>query len=312
MSRYRKAFLIWWAALLLFIAFYSILFMRHRAAYVGLALLTLALCSWIPGALLQLWTTVHDGPPKPAKESEPLIVHPESARRLIVVAIGWFLLAEAAPSVVGFFRGFATGFVRGLTKGASQLEIPPTLAHLLTTVGVLGFGAALLYASSVRGRIVGGGDRRLGLGVAPIARLPIIIGLSTIVVLYAALLDFIIYKYRPDLFFQSSSVPLWLILFDGLIVVVLAPLAEELFFRGWLWTGLRKHWGVLPTGLMTAVMWLMPHLERGFYRVVLLLFPALILTIARQVGKSVRATIFIHAIYNLTGNYPLFLRLFQN
>ena len=182
-------------------------------------------------------------------------------------------------------------------------------------MGVFGVGIVLLYADSIRGRIVGGGDRRLGLGVAPIARLPIIIGLSSVVVLYAALLDFAIYKYRPDLFFQSSSVPLWLALFDSLVLIVLAPLAEELFFRGWLWTGLRKHWGVLPTGLVTAVMWLLPHLERGVGTVVLLLFPALILTIARQVGKSVRATIFIHAIYNLTGNYPqivVFLKLFQN
>jgi len=260
-------------------------------------------------------TIVQDGPPKPVKESEPLIVGPESARRLIVVAIGWLLLALAAPAAVGFFRGFATGFVRGLTKGASQIEITPTLAHLLTTVGALGLGIVLLYASSIRGRIVGGGDRRLGLGVAPIARLPIIIGLSTVAVLYAALLDFAIYEYRQDLFFQSSSVPLWLALFDSLVFIVLAPLAEELFFRGWLWTGLRKHWGVLPTGLVTAVMWLLPHLERGVGTVVLLLFPALILTIARQVGKSVRATIFIHAIYNLTGSYPqivVFLKLFQN
>ena len=175
-------------------------------------------------------TLVQDGPPKPAKESEPLIVRPESARRLIVVAIGWFLLAEAAPAVVGFFRGFATGFVRGLTKGASQLEIPPTLRHLLFTVGAFGGGVVLLYAASRWGRIVGGGDHRLGLGVAPIARLPIIIGLSTIVVLYAALLDFIVYKYRPDLFFKSSSLPLWLALFESLVIIVLAPLAEELFF----------------------------------------------------------------------------------
>jgi len=248
-------------------------------------------------------TIVQDGPPKPVKESEPLIVGPESARRLIVVVIGWFLLAEAVL--------FPIGFVHGLTKRAS----PPTLSHLLFTVRAFGLDIVLLYAVSIRGRIVGGGDRRLGLGVAPIARLPIIIGLSTVAVLYVAVIDFVIYKYRPDLFFQSSSVPLWLILVDSLLIIVLAPLAEELFFRGWLWTGLRKHWGVLPTGLMTAVMWLLLHLERGIGYVVLLLFPALILTIARQVGKSVRATIFIHAIFNLTGNFSLivlFLKLFQN
>jgi len=251
------------------------------------------------------------------KESEPLITGPESSRRLIVVAVGWLLLAEAVAFAV---RRFATGFVRGATKGASQLEITPTMRHFLVMVGAFGLGIVLLYAASIRGRIVGGGDRRLGLGVAPIARLPIIIGLSTVVVLYAALIVFAVYKYRQDLFFQSSSVPLWLTLFDSLVIIILAPLAEELFFRGWLWTGLRKHWGVLPTGLVTAAMWLLLHLDRGIgYRgigyVMLLLFPALILTVARQVGKSVRATIAIHAIFNLTGNIPLivvFLKLFQN
>jgi membrane protease YdiL (CAAX protease family) len=255
-------------------------------------------------------TIVQDGPPKPVKDSEPLIVGPESARRLIFIAIGWFLLAKAVEQAV---RRFAAGL---LAEGAPQLEIPPAFTHLLIMVGGLGFGIVLLYAASRWGRIVGGGNRRLGLGVAPIARLPIIIALSTVVVLYAALLDLAVYEYRPDVFFQSSSLPLWLTLFDSLIVVVLVPLAEELFFRGWLWTGLRKQWGVPLTGMVTAAMWLLPHLlVRGIGYVAFLLFPALILTVARQVGKSVRATIFIHAIFNLTGSWfliVLFLKLFQN
>jgi membrane protease YdiL (CAAX protease family) len=255
-------------------------------------------------------TTVQDRAPIPVKEPESLLTGPESARRLIVVAVRWFLLAMVASAGAGFLVGFANGFVRGLTKGASELLSPPTLRHLSATVGVFGSAIVLLYAASIRGRIVGGGDSRLGFGVAPIARLPIIIGLSTVLVVYAALIDVAIYKYRPDLFFQSSSVTLWLTLFQSLVVIVLAPLAEELFFRGWLWTGLRKHWGAVPTGLVTAVMWLVPHLDRGF-AIVLLFLPALILTVARQVGKSVRATILIHAIYNLTASIPLIV-LFQN
>jgi hypothetical protein len=92
-------------------------------------------------------TNVQDRPPTPVNESEPLITGPESARRLIVVAVGWILLAMAAPVAVGFVRGFAIGFVRGLTKDASQLQIPPTLDHLLTTVGVFGFQIVLLYGA---------------------------------------------------------------------------------------------------------------------------------------------------------------------
>jgi membrane protease YdiL (CAAX protease family) len=94
-----------------------------------------------------------------------------------------------------------------------------------------------------------------------------------------------------------------------LLVVGLGPLAEELFFRGWLWTGLRRHCGALPTGLMTAVMWLVLHLDRGIAYIVVLLLPALILTVARQVGKSVWATIPMHSIYNLTAFTPL-IKLF--
>jgi hypothetical protein len=70
-------------------------------------------------------TTVQDGPPKPVKDSEPLTTLPESAR-LIVVAIGWLLFAAAVPEAVRFAAGF---------KRASQLEIPPTLGHLLFSVG---------------------------------------------------------------------------------------------------------------------------------------------------------------------------------
>ena len=234
-------------------------------------------------------------------------------RRLIIVAVGWILLAMAPAATVGFVRGFAIGFVRGLTHGASQLQIPQTLNLVMSTVGACGFAVVLLYAASIRGRMVGGGDRRLGLGLAPIAKFPVIVGLSAILVVYAALLDFAVYTYRPDTSSKSSSVTPWLILFDSLRVIILAPLAEELFFRGWLWTGLRKQWGALPTGLVTAVMWLVPHLDRGIGYVALLFFPALILTVAREVGKSVRATIPIHVVYNLTASIPLIaLKLFQN
>jgi hypothetical protein len=62
----------------------------------------------------------------------------------------------AGCSATGRFRGFATGFVHGITKGDSQLEIPPTSSHLLVTVGAFGLSIVLLYAVSIRGRIVGG------------------------------------------------------------------------------------------------------------------------------------------------------------
>ena len=35
-------------------------------------------------------------------------------------------------------------------------------------------------------------------------------------------------------------------------LVIGAPVAEEVFFRGWLWAGLRQSWGVLGTSAATG------------------------------------------------------------
>jgi membrane protease YdiL (CAAX protease family) len=43
----------------------------------------------------------------------------------------------------------------------------------------------------------------------------------------------------PALLRQTIDIPWWLRLLGLPLVVILAPVAEELFFRGWLWTGLR-------------------------------------------------------------------------
>jgi membrane protease YdiL (CAAX protease family) len=245
----------------------------------------------------------------------PTVAAPESAVRLIVVAFGWFLLATIPSALVEFGKGFAPAFIRALTNGASELQIPPTWSQLLTMLGTLGFALVILYASSVRGRIVGGGDVRIGLGLTPIAKLPVVIILCLVLTFYAGSIVLSVYVYRHDLFVQSSATSPWLIVFGSLVAIVFAPVAEELFFRGWLWTGLNKKWHALPTALLTAVMWLALHLERGIGYVVLLIFPALIITLIRQVGKSVRATIYAHAIYNLTANISLIalvIGLFQN
>lgn len=238
---------------------------------------------------------------------------PESAERLIVVAQGWMLVAMAGPFTIGFFRGFVPAFVGGATQGRIKLQLPPMWDHVLLMVGVFISAAVLLAAALFRGRIVGNGDRSLGLGLAPIARLPVTIGLAIVIVAYGALFDYGIYRLKPDTFLQASSTPIWLSLFDILTVVILAPLGEELFFRGWLWTGLRTYWRALPTALLTTGMWLLMHLNAN--QILFLLFPALLISIARHASKSVRSTILIHAIYNLAVSVPvvaLVIQMFKN
>jgi hypothetical protein len=86
---------------------------------------------------------------------------------------------------------------------------------------------------------------------------------------------------------------LWALMIFG------APIAEELFFRGWLWTGLRRTVSPVPTALITSALWLACHLTNGLRYPLALLPAAAILSLARHYGGSVRASIALHFWNNL-------------
>ena len=82
-------------------------------------------------------------------------------------------------------------------------------------------------------------------------------------------------------------------------LVILAPLAEEVLFRGWLFTGLRRAIGPWPGGLVTAILFAAIHYDANHRRFFLVLPLAISLGVVREVSGSIRPTIALHAIYNL-------------
>jgi membrane protease YdiL (CAAX protease family) len=52
--------------------------------------------------------------------------------------------------------------------------------------------------------------------------------------------------------------------------LALAPIAAELFFRGWLWFGLRRGWGTVPVVIVTAMAWLGLHFIDAYIGLLLL------------------------------------------
>jgi uncharacterized protein len=100
----------------------------------------------------------------------------------------------------------------------------------------------------------------------------------------------------------------WVLTAFAVVTVILAPFAEELFFRGWLWTGLRQHWRAFPTALLSCSLWLITHIERGVLVPIILIPLAIILGFARHFC-GVRGSIVLHAIYNFVGTVVLVLLL---
>lgn len=235
--------------------------------------------------------TVEDDPSKEPIIAEPLGSRPESAWRLVLVAVGWILLTQAATFVIGFFAGFFR----------ASLHLQAGLVYEILTRSAYSFATAsvILTAAIMRGRIIGAGDIRAGLGDNPPSRLPILVVLAVVIASYAGLLEYGVITVRPDLANRYSSLSIYFQLPQFLIVAFLVPVAEELFFRGWLWTGLRQRWNALSTASLTAVFWLVLHFEQGLFAPVALIPVALVLSLARQFSNSVRPAILLHVIYNL-------------
>lgn len=45
------------------------------------------------------------------------------------------------------------------------------------------------------------------------------------------------------------------------VVVVIAPLTEEVVFRGFMYRGLADRWGAAPAVLITAGLWALAHTQ---------------------------------------------------
>jgi membrane protease YdiL (CAAX protease family) len=223
------------------------------------------------------------------------------------------LITTAIRFIVGTA---AITFMIGLSVVLAGIIRKAPLVSDFTVKTLLVFVAEIvLVATAVAaGRSVGKGDINVGLANTPISQRRVMLILAIAIAAYAALANYIAYLINPDLLIDKEVAPNpWAAGWYFSIAVVVAPVAEELFFRGWLWTGLRRHWSALRTATVTAAFWLALHFGFDIARDALVvpgLVPvAVILSAAREFAGSVRAPIILHAVYNLTVTGVVFILL---
>jgi membrane protease YdiL (CAAX protease family) len=95
----------------------------------------------------------------------------------------------------------------------------------------------------------------------------------------------------------------------SVFAVTLAPLMEELFFRGFLYPVLARRLGMVASILLTAAAFGLLHGAQLKYSwaVFIIFLVGLALTIVRAVTKSVAASFLIHVGYNGTLSVLLFV-----
>jgi membrane protease YdiL (CAAX protease family) len=240
--------------------------------------------------------------PSPPSQATP---PPESPTRLLLLAVAWV--------VTGMSAGIVTVCVvvlvivvqnRMVHGGPGAWQVGNAVYGLLALI--VGY-VLLLWVAWRRGRIVGQGDAMAGLGAGPIRRPGLLLALAaaqlaTTVVWTVLLGHWLQLAHKTavvDLVKDAGSIGPLMEAATVVCLAIFAPLWEELFFRGWLWTGLRRHWSPGPVMIATALPWMLAHLTDGLTRPLFLLPAAIFLSLARQHCGGVRASLLLHVMNNL-------------
>jgi len=222
--------------------------------------------------------------------------------RLTGAAVCWAIVAVVL-SVLVIAVAWLLEWQIGLVSPASPMprDIRPALA-----LAGIATQSVFLLVSQRQGRRIGAGNIAAGLGDRPVRRPGLIVGLSVAQVAISAIVLGVAQQIPgladslkdaeklSGLFFDGT---MWML--PGLVmIVILAPLGEELFFRGWLWTGLSQVWSPLAVSCVTGGLWLSLHIGNGLLYPLFLIPASIVFSIIRHVGGSVRASIVAHVINN--------------
>ncbi|MDD3777568.1 MAG: type II CAAX endopeptidase family protein [Actinomycetota bacterium] len=81
------------------------------------------------------------------------------------------------------------------------------------------------------------------------------------------------------------------------VVAVVAPFSEEIFFRGFLYSAFKKAWGINAGLFLSSLLFALAHME--IYSFIPIFLIGWILAYMFEKTRSLFPVIFLHAIYNL-------------
>lgn len=207
------------------------------------------------------------------------------AAQLAVVSAYLVWSDAAAPGTVDMHKLANDGFL---------------LAFVTTVAGPAWIGASVFAARLRKWRardylaLVLPRRAEIAFAVACLAALLIAFDLFTLVVGRDVVPRFMIDAYNSAR--ASNALPLFFI-----AVVIVAPVAEEIAFRGFLFRGLSESWlGVVGTLVVTSVVWAAMHIQYDAFTVGQIFCIGLLLGWIRWATGSTLLTIALHVLANLT------------
>lgn len=220
--------------------------------------------------------------------------------------VGLAILVLVLCFGLGVLAWFVAMTVLRHTVGIPRQGINRTFGPLLASMAMEAGWLAVIF---LRARTLGAGSVIGGLALGPAGRSRLFLGWLLLQIAVTAF--YVVSIARSPEFAESIQGDLHrnLVLAAGQIrpllicyllnFTLVLPVLEELFFRGWLWTALRRRWGPWRTGLCTATIWWAIHgVTYGPWQMISLLPSALVFSLVRHFTGSCRPTIILHIINN--------------
>lgn len=225
---------------------------------------------------------------------------------LLAIALSIFGIAAAAivvcclAAVIVLLVIVAQTGVEGAAEWMQRLRFDVPLKTRIGAGIVSSLYLGVLTATLIAARIAGRGAWASLLAFVRPRRLPpSAIVLAGMTLAYAATATFAMSRMQERHIVISGPTDLLLI---GTILTnlgLLAPLAEELFFRGWIYTALRQRFSFAPSFTLVAASFAAIHWDANHRRIFLVLPLAVALGLLREITGSVKPTIALHSVYNL-------------
>jgi len=82
-----------------------------------------------------------------------------------------------------------------------------------------------------------------------------------------------------------------------IVVALVAPFCEEIYFRGFLYSAFKKSWGVTTALFLSSLLFALAHME--MYSFIPLMTIGWIMAYIFEKTKSLLPVVFLHSVYNL-------------
>lgn len=114
----------------------------------------------------------------------------------------------------------------------------------------------------------------------------------------------------PEVMVEIYQSATWAMPVLWVVLLVTAPLSEEFFFRGFMFTGLEQsRLGTIGTIILTSAIWAAIHLQYDVHGILVIFFIGLFLGYVRYKTRSLWLCVILHSIMNLIATIQMLMLL---